>query len=331
MRVIASGGSAEWSKAEHDLTPRPTWQEHFFAVIGHALNHNGSDREAAARKSRDTTKVAVSSWLPVTDDPHPLTAAEYRERNERARAQARARYSSYLADVLGERAIADPAGVADAALAALTEWTDIETGERCRCSCHPQLPSSDLHDSGFDCNCTRTRDQRRNSIHKLLNDIDEYWKSPEGLEVRAADDAVEGQLHAWLAQQQGVAVDSHGGWAPEQWRGTVDGHRFYFRERGGDWDLESTSVRLGNPCGSSTATTTTAPPTTDTRASNAETSSRPAPSIPTATEPPLLSAPGSSSRPSATTYAGRPAYCWQSGYLAQNCGYRHTAQFKAAE
>ncbi len=25
---------------------------------------------------------------------------------------------------------------------------------------------------------------------------------------------------------------------PEQWEGQVDGHNFYFRERGGDWDIE---------------------------------------------------------------------------------------------
>lgn len=114
----------------------------------------------------------------MTDERYPLTAADYRERSERARAHARARYGAYLAEVLGERGIADPAGVADAVLAALTEWNDSETGELCRCSCHPQLPSSDLHDFGFDCNCTRTHDQRRDSIRKLLNDIDEYWRPP---------------------------------------------------------------------------------------------------------------------------------------------------------
>lgn len=174
----------------------------------------------------------------MTDEQYPLTAAEYQERSERARAQARARYGSYLAEVLGERGVADPAGVAVAVLAALTEWADIETGELCRCSCHPQLPSSDLHDFGFSCNCTRTRHQRHDSIRKMLNEFDEYWRSPEGLEVRAADDAAEQELQVWLAQQQGVVVDSHGGWVPEQWRGTVDGHGFYFRERGGDWDIE---------------------------------------------------------------------------------------------
>lgn len=41
-----------------------------------------------------------------------------------------------------------------------------------------------------------------------------------------------------MAREPGVAVHSHGGWAPEQWTGEVDGHRFYFRERHGDWHIE---------------------------------------------------------------------------------------------
>ena len=93
-----------------------------------------------------------------------------------------------------------------AVLAALTEWPDIETGQLCRCSCHPQLPSNDLHNFGFACNCIRTRDQRRDSVRELLNSIDEYWQSPEGLEDRAADNAAEEELQAWLAQQQDVVV-----------------------------------------------------------------------------------------------------------------------------
>ncbi|BCI78817.1 hypothetical protein MTY66_04420 [Mycolicibacterium sp. TY66] len=188
---------------------------------------------------------AVSFLSPVTDDERPLTAAENRERSEHARAQARARYLAYLATVLDQRGVADPVGVADAVLVALTEWPDIETGQLCPCSCHPQLPSSDLHDFGFACNCTRTRDQRRDSVRELLNSIDEYWQSPEGLAVRAADNAADQELQAWLAHQQDVVVNSYGGWAPEQWRGTVDGHSFYFRERGGDWDLEIDVRPLG--------------------------------------------------------------------------------------
>ena len=33
-------------------------------------------------------------------------------------------------------------------------------------------------------------------------------------------------------------VTSHGGWAPEQWKGAVDGHSFYFRERHDHWRIE---------------------------------------------------------------------------------------------
>ncbi|GFG53368.1 hypothetical protein CQY20_12510 [Mycolicibacterium agri] len=174
----------------------------------------------------------------MNDDQHPPRAAEHRERSERARGHARSRYRAYLAEVLGGHGIADSGAVAEVALAVLTEWRDIETGELYRCSCHPQLPSSSLHDFGFDCNCTRTCAQQRGSFRQLLSAIGEYWQSLQGLQIRAADEAAEENLQAWLAQQPGVVVHSHGGWAPEQWRGTVDGHSFYFRERGGDWDLE---------------------------------------------------------------------------------------------
>lgn len=174
----------------------------------------------------------------MTDDEGPLTAAADRELREQARTGARARYLAYLTEALDERGSADPAGMAEALLTALTEWPDIETGELCPCSCHPQLPSSGLHDFGFGCNCTRTRGQRRESFRQLLNGIDEYSQSAASPQIRAADEAAEQDLHTWLAQHPGVVVHSHGGWAPEQWRGEVDGHSFYFRERGGDWDLE---------------------------------------------------------------------------------------------
>ena len=47
--------------------------------------------------------AVVSLCLRVTDDPYPLVAAEYRERSERARAQARTRYGVYLAEALDQR------------------------------------------------------------------------------------------------------------------------------------------------------------------------------------------------------------------------------------
>ena len=48
----------------------------------------------------------------------------------------------------------------------------------------------------------------------------------------------EAELQRWLTAHPGVVVHSHGGWAPEQWRGVVDGHSFYFRERHDDWHIE---------------------------------------------------------------------------------------------
>lgn len=125
--------------------------------------------------------------------------------------------------------------MADDVLDALTEWRYIDSGERCTCSCHPRLPDSDRHDYGFDCVCTRTREQRRESFQQVLNEIRECWLSPNGEQTRAANEAAEAALLAWLTQHPGVVVHSHCGWAPEQWRGDIDGHSFYFRERHDDW------------------------------------------------------------------------------------------------
>lgn len=174
----------------------------------------------------------------MNDDLGLPTAAEYQRRREQALAQAHVRYRAYLGEVLDARDVEDAAAVAEVTLEALTQWRDIETGELCRCSCHPQLPDTDRHDFGFNCRCTHTSEQRRTSFQQALNAIQEFWQSPQGLQSRAATEAAERELQDWLAHQQGVVVHSHGGWAPEQWSGDVDGHNFYFRERGGDWDLE---------------------------------------------------------------------------------------------
>lgn len=73
---------------------------------------------------------------------------------------------------------------------------------------------------------------------KPCNSIAEFWRSPEGQRITAAEQAADAELAAWLAPQQGVSVHSHGGLAPEQWRGGVDRHSFYFRERHEEWRIE---------------------------------------------------------------------------------------------
>ncbi len=164
--------------------------------------------------------------------------AQYRERSERARTRARARHRDRLTEVLNRRGVDEAATVADVVLNALTEWRYIDSGVRCTCSCHPQLPDSDRHDYGFDCVCRRTLEHRRESLQRALNEIRDAGQSAEGEQARNASQASEADLQDWVAEHPGVAVRSHGGPAPEQWRGDVDGHSFYFRERHDVWHIE---------------------------------------------------------------------------------------------
>ena len=76
------------------------------------------------------------------------------------------------------------------------------------------------------------------TLQKIFDDMDEFRRSPQGQQLQADQQAAEADLQAWLADQSGVVIGRHGGQVPEQWEGQVDGHSFYFRERGGDWDIE---------------------------------------------------------------------------------------------
>lgn len=176
--------------------------------------------------------------LYVLDFSNAPGAAEYREQLERARAEARRRYRDHVTTVFDLHGTPEPDVLADVALDALTVWRYIDSGERCRCSCHPRLPETDLHDYGFACVCARTPEDRRRAWDEWRNDMKAFWKSPEGQKITADEKAAEADLQDWLATQHGVIVDSHGRFAPEQWRGEVDGHSFYFRERHGEWRIE---------------------------------------------------------------------------------------------
>jgi hypothetical protein len=176
--------------------------------------------------------------LSVSDFSDDLGAVDYRERVERARREAHRRYRDHLAAVFTRHRAAAPGELADAALDALTVWRYVDSGERCRCSCHPRLPETDLHGYGFDCVCARAPEERRRAFRQWLDDIKAFWQSPEGQQIKAAEQAGEAELQAWLAGQQGVSVRSHGGLCPEQWTGEVDGHSFYFRERHAEWRIE---------------------------------------------------------------------------------------------
>lgn len=174
----------------------------------------------------------------MTDFSNVPGGAEIREKVERDRAEARRRYREHLTAVFERHGSPNPGALADLALEALMDWRYIDSGERCRCACHPRLPETDLHDYGFDCVCARTPEDRRRSWEKWRQDMVAFWESPEGQQIKADEQAADADLQAWLAGQRDVIVRHHGGWAPEVWTGEVDGHSFYFRERHGDWRLE---------------------------------------------------------------------------------------------
>jgi hypothetical protein len=174
----------------------------------------------------------------VVDFSDAPGAAEHRERLEHARTEARRRYQDYLAAAFDLHGCTDPGAIAHVALDALTRWRYVDSDERCWCACHPRLPESDLHDYGFGCVCAQTPEGRRRAFNEWRNGIDAFWESSEGKRIKAAERAAEADLEVWLAAQLGVVVHSRGGVAPEQWRGEVDGHTFYFRERHDEWRIE---------------------------------------------------------------------------------------------
>jgi len=203
------------------------------SAVGRAKNSSDTSRHGVT----PSTLVDPEPELQVTDFSGS-PAAEYRERIARARSEARRRYREHLVAVFDQHGVTAPEDLADAALDALTVWRYIDRGEMCRCSCHPRLPESDLHDYGFDCVCARTAAERRRAFERWRNDLEAFWQSPEGRRITEAEQAAEAELQAWLAGRPGVVVGSHGRWAPEQWTGQVDGHSFYFRERHGEWRIE---------------------------------------------------------------------------------------------
>jgi hypothetical protein len=139
--------------------------------------------------------VHVSPSITVDQEPELSgSVAEYRERLVRDRRQSQRRYRDHLAAVFARRRVADAGELADVALEALTVWRYIDSGEQCRCSCHPRLPDTDLHDYGFDCGCSRTPEERRRVFQQWRDDLKAFWQSPDGQQIKAVEHAGEVEL-----------------------------------------------------------------------------------------------------------------------------------------
>jgi hypothetical protein len=128
---------------------------------------------------------------------------------------------------------------ADLVMSALFDHYDRD-GDPCRRATHPTLPSvrEHSHDLGFDCPCTWDAARRAHEQRQRVAWWDEWRTSPEALAHRAEQEAEEAEIRAWLGRHPGIEAVQLSSAAPEQWEGVVDGHSFYFRERGGTWRIE---------------------------------------------------------------------------------------------
>lgn len=167
-----------------------------------------------------------------------------REESNRQRQESRRRYADQLSVTLenlglpAEDAPLWAESIFDSLFVVRRREDGEAQSEACLCSCHPQVPATDFHDYGFGCSCRHSPEERHRWWDDWKADMDAYWESPEGREVRAERQAEEDELAAWLVGHPDVDVRSYGGMAPEQWWGSVEGHSFYFRERHGDWRVE---------------------------------------------------------------------------------------------
>lgn len=160
---------------------------------------------------------------------------DFGDDEERARRAAeREAEFARLEDVCARHLVAQ--GVADEAtsrraVAVLFDHRNAR-GDRCRCGCHPRL--SALRGDGLDCWCGWDEERRAAGAAERRA----FLASLPFPELRAAREREEAQIAAWLAGEPGVTATRTTLAAPEQWEGSVDGHSFYFRERGGSWRIE---------------------------------------------------------------------------------------------
>jgi hypothetical protein len=141
-------------------------------------------------------------------EPDPDIAAEYRERRDRDAAEAQRRYHELLTTELAAEfpEIENVSRVATFAMQTLFRHHRFGTDDECSCGCHPRLPSSDLHDYGFDCSCTWDEAKREEQHQEWLARMQEWWDSPECKAMAERRKAEDAELENWLANHPEIKV-----------------------------------------------------------------------------------------------------------------------------
>lgn len=116
---------------------------------------------------------------------------------------------------------------------------DTEAALECACACHDG--ETTLHDGGINCPCQQTAAERAAALDEALQALAAWQDDPEYVAARAAAEA---EFSA-TASELGASVAQHGGGAPYIIEGSVDGQRFYFRERSDWWTVEIADLKDG--------------------------------------------------------------------------------------
>ena len=118
---------------------------------------------------------------------------------------------------------------------------DMDAALECACSCHDG--ATQLHDGGITCPCQQTKEERAASLDEALRALSAWQDDPA---YQAARTAAEAEFAA-AAAALGANIERHGGGAPYVIEGSVDGQRFYFRERSDWWTVEICDLENGEP------------------------------------------------------------------------------------
>lgn len=154
------------------------------------------------------------------------SAQEHRRRARESRERETSRRRAFLSNMSASEL--ETAGV-----------EDLEAAAACSCSCHPS-PGDPAAHGGNRCLCQQSEQERREATGRWLEQLQQASQ-----DLSAHHDA-ERRAVGEAAEELGVTLEQAGGAAPYQIIGSVDGVRFYLRERHDSWRLQIPDEEAGD-------------------------------------------------------------------------------------